>query len=617
MSKKLTKSLAAAAAALLMATQAMAFSASAVQNYYYYYNGIYYSSPYDAMNASGNTSNTYEAVAYGSIPSAATLKYYDSVSKKYYDTKELAVAAGVADPAEIYVGSYYVNTNYSTSGTGYYCSLTGKYYTTYSAALSAAGGQAKYVTYVGSTATSNLYYSSYTGLYYSSYAAALNASKGNSAYVSYMGGDYWYGYNSGYYYSSYTGKYYSTYSAALSASNGNSSYVTYVGSYYSGSNSGYYYSSYTGKYYSTYSAAVSASNGNSSYVTYVGSYYNGSSYGYYYSSYTGKYYSTYAAALSASNGNTSYVTAVGNLYSTSSTIQNGSIYKYYYNGVAYPTLQAAKDAGGTVGVDIYYSPYGKTDDTHYYYYYNGTYYGTIEAAKAAGGTSLGTDITYVPYNYYSDAYINSGYYGYYTYGDPYYTLRNSLTSTTTTTTTTATAEDGEPYIYGNKKKAGWSTIIKYINAASKGDNIKVNMNGATTISKDVLSALDGKNVSVTFVLDNGVKWTVNGKDIDTAKDAVIYTKYNIDYIPDSLVNKAAKDAVSKAEIGISNNYDDFGFEASVTVKFATKRAGCTAVVYCYDSNTESLKGIAKAKVQSDGTCTFSVTAGGPYLIVLK
>lgn len=491
MSKKLTKSIAATAAALLMATQAMAFSASAYEPYYYYYNGIYYSSPMDAAAAAGNNLGAYEAVPYAKVPATAVLKYYDPVTKKYYDTKDAAVTAGVTNPAEIFVGSYYVNNNYSVSGSGYYCSLTGKYYSTYSAALSAAGGQAKYVTYVGTIPVANRFYSSYTGLYYSTYDDALRASKGQAKYVSYMGGDYRYDYYG---------------------------------------------------------------------------------YGYYYSTYTGKYYSSYSAALSASNGKSSYVVPVGYLYDTTVT---DSVYRYYYNGLAYASLKGAQDAGGTVGVDIYYLPYGYT------------------------------------------AYKYSSYYDpYYGYVDPYYILRNDLNKDKISTSTKE-AEDGEPYIYGNKKKAGWSTVIKYINAASKGANIKVDMNGASTISKDVLKALDGKNVSVTFVLDNGVKWTINGKDIDTAQDMLIYTKYNIDYIPEKLVNKASKDAVSKAQIGISNDYSSFGTEASVTVRFSDKRAGCVAVVYRYDPDSNSLKGVYKAKVQSDGSCTFTVTAGGPYLIVLK
>lgn len=410
-------------------------------------------------------------------------------------------------------------------------------------------------------------------------------------------------------------------------------YSPYYDYYYNGYTGYLYYSSYTNQVYSSRQEAIDKSLGNSNYVTRIdGSWYGWDKYspyyhygyGYYYSSYTHKYYSTYSAALNASNGNTSYVTAVGYLYNPSTVSSVGSIYKYYYNGVSYPSLQAAKDAGGTVGVDIYYTPYGNTERVGYYYYYNGTYYGTIEAAKKAGGTDLGVDITYVPYGYYGNT--NNGGYGYYyngtyyNYGyyDPYYAVRNDIFGNNKDKiTSTKQAEDGEPYIYGKKNRAGWKTVIKYIKNASRGAEIKVDMNGSYGIPKDVLEALDGKNIDLTCVLDNGVKWTINGRDIGSAKDITIYTEYNIDYIPDSLVKKAAKGAVGKAEIGVSNNYDSFGTDASITVKFSGKRAGCTAVVYRYNNDANSLKGVAKAKVQSDGSCTFTATAGGPYLIVLK
>ena len=143
------------------------------------------------------------------------------------------------------------------------------------------------------------------------------------------------------------------------------------------------------------------------------------------------------------------------------------------------------------------------------------------------------------------------------------------------------------------------------------------MNGCSVVDKSVFDALDGRNVSVTFVLDNGVKWTVNGKNVDTPQDVTIYTEYNIDYIPASLVKKASNGAVSKAQVGVSTSFNDFGTTASVTVKFNKKRADLTAVVYRYNPDSKSLKAVYKTKVQSDGSCTFTVDQGGPYLIVLK
>ncbi len=438
-------------------------------------------------------------------------------------------------------------------------------------------------------------------------------------------------------YSASKNTYYNSEADALSAG-ATDAHVAYRGYYntsVSSSTSSWWYSEITKSYYPTYTEALNHSGGLSSYVKevpYYNYYYNNSYYGYtyYVSSVTGQRYSTYSAALAASNYDSSKVIQYGSTYDPNYTYAAGSIYRYRYNGVYYGSLDDAIKAGGTaLGVDIFYTPYGSAGDTTYYYYYNGTYYGSLQAAQNAGGTSLGVDITYVPYGYYG---VNYGYgydysynylypYGYgnlYTFSDPYYTFRNQLNNkNNTTTTSTREAEDGEPYIYGKKNKAGWDTIVKYAKAAASGSTLKVNMNGSYEVSKDVLEAIDGKNVSITFVLDNGVKWTVNGKNVSTPKDMIIYTEYNIKYIPDSLVKKASKDAVGKAQIGVSSNFDSFGSKANVTVRFSSERSGCTAVVYRYDPDANSLKGVSKAKVQSDGTTTFTVTAGGPYLIVLK
>lgn len=500
---------------------------------------------------------------------------------------------------------------------GYYYYYNGVYYSYPVDADTASGVAGTYeavpTSRVPAGATEKYIDPRFPNKYYDTKKAAEDAGIENP-HVVYIG-TYYGNYPSatGAYYSSYTNKYYRTYSEALAASNNNSTYVSYVANYYGNSYYGYYYSSYTRQYYSTYSAALAASNGNAAYVTYVGN----SAYGrgHYYSTYTGKYYNTYEAALAASNNNSSFVTYVGGAYDGNAS----SIYRYYYNGVAYPSLDAAIAAGGTaLGVDIYYAPVGSTGNVKYYYYYNGTYYGSLDAAIEAGGTALGVDISYVPYNYYGKNY-NYGY-GYYGYGyltDPYLMFRKDPFSTSTSISKTDAAEDGEPYLYGNKNYAGWKTIVKYINKAKKGANIKVDMNGCSVVDKSVFDALDGRNVSVTFVLDNGVKWTVNGKNVDTPQDVTIYTEYNIDYIPASLVKKASNGAVSKAQVGVSTSFNDFGTTASVTVKFNKKRADLTAVVYRYNPDSKSLKAVYKTKVQSDGSCTFTVDQGGPYLIVLK
>ncbi|MGN0643258.1 MAG: hypothetical protein ACI4JJ_08920 [Huintestinicola sp.] len=511
--------------------------------------------------------------------------YYDGVY--YSEYTDAAYEAGndnvVAVPAKYVVGE-----------TKYYSTITHKIYDTEEEAKR-AGKYYHEVIVPYTTTYSYMWYSSYTNKYYTTYEAALAASLGKPEYVSYGGYSNYYSsyyYNLGYrYYNIATGKYYKSYEAAVAASK--ASDVVYIGNYsyyYNYGSSVSYYSTVTKKYYTSYEAALKASNGDESCViTVYGSAYNGTYGGQYYSTYTGKYYATYEEALAASKYNPSYVILVDGVYNSG--------YKYYYRGVGYPTLAAAIEAGGTaLGVDIYYLP-ENSDRKNYYYYYNGKYYSTLSAAQAAGGTAIGYDIFYVPYGTYGHIKTDKD--------DKDDSSSNKK------------APENTPYVYGKSTKYGWDTIIKYLDAASKGETVTVDMNGSYIVSGKALDAIEGRNVNLVCVLDNGVKWTINGKDVDTKKDINIYTEYNIKYVPSSLIKKATKDAVSYTQVGISTKYVDFDVEANVTVKFAAKRAGLTAVVYKYDPDSNSLKGVCKSKVLSDGSCTFTVDQGAAYVIILK
>ncbi|MDE6599160.1 MAG: hypothetical protein K2K34_03670, partial [Oscillospiraceae bacterium] len=144
------------------------------------------------------------------------------------------------------------------------------------------------------------------------------------------------------------------------------------------------------------------------------------------------------------------------------------------------------------------------------------------------------------------------------------------------------------------------------------------MNYETIVPSTVMSAIKGKNVTVKFVLKNGVVFTVNGNNISAASDINIDTAYNTNMVPTKLVKAAYKKnkAVSSAQITISGS--SFGVDADVTVKFATKRAGCTAKLYRYNSTRDTLSLVDTATVQSNGKCTFDgVDKGGNFVIILS
>ncbi|MDE5576521.1 MAG: hypothetical protein K2J11_03955 [Oscillospiraceae bacterium] len=301
-----------------------------------------------------------------------------------------------------------------------------------------------------------------------------------------------------------------------------------------------------------------------------------------------------------------------------------SNYDYYYNtkpanfdtydvyqvgGVYYPTLSSALSAAGNnynLITKIY--DYSRPQ-TNYFSKVTGKYYSTYADALAASRNSASNVYTF---SYYSSDYYYDDLYGY-GYGDPYYYYwlrkQNGTDDTSSKNdTTTATV--------GNRK--GWTAVSKYLSSLKTGSSVTVSMNNETTVPASAMSAIKGKNVTVKFVLKNGVVFTINGRDVSSASDIDIDTSYNTSRVPSKLVKAAYKKnkAVSSAQISISGG--SFGAEADVTVKFATKRAGCTAKLYRYNSGKETLSLVDTAKVQSNGKCTFGdVDKGGNFVIILS
>lgn len=571
MTMQIRKRIAAVAAAVVMAAQAAAVTVSAADGLVrkcYYYNGVFYTYAADAIAAAGGVSGKYQET---SAPTEYVIRYYNATTGTYSISK-------TADSHEVLIP---INSSVASNEVGwFYCTLDGHYYTTLSSAMAAAGGMAGKVKRMNGA--QGQWYNSNTDRYYFSEADALDASGTGLVYMV----------------------------TISDKSDEIPSAINYK-------HYGYYY---RGVYYTTLAAAQAAGgtavNVDIIYVPKDGKFY----YGYYYN---GKYYGTLAEAIRAGGTSVGYDIAYipNNYYEYYGLFEAA----YYYNGKYYNTLDEAITAGGNkLGVDIFYSPYGyygtpsstsSTSTLVNRYYYNGKYYKTLAEAQAAGGRALGYDIVYV--SYYNNSHFS----------DPYFFLSSNggisgLINSTTTTTTPApsvskTAPAGTPFFYGQNTIYGWDVIVNTINNAKSGASYTIDMNGSATISKNALSAMKGKDIKLTFVLDNGARWTINGKDINTAKEIVAYTEYNIKYIPQKLVKKASKGAVAKAQVGVSVNFESFGTKASITVKFNSKYAGKTAQVYRYDPESNSLKSVGKAKVNSEGRVSFSAKAGGPYLVVIK
>jgi hypothetical protein len=509
--------------------------------------------------------------------------------KKCNKIKKIAIAAVMASAISAQMLAASISAD-STLTLYYY---NGVYYSSQAYASNLAGYTVS-ASSINTSSLTNYWYNSYTGGYYSSYSDARNASSSGSVtqpYATTSSTNTASGTNR--YYNASKGLYYPNYSSAVSASNNSKDVTTF-----STTTPKAYFCMTNGIYYDTLAEAEAIAG--SAYVIRITNVSSTSSTSAsdryvirYYSSDSGDYYLSYSEALSHST--------------SSSNISSTKVYTYDYwfckeNGLFYSTKSQA--LSHTINNDesmveyvnsSYYNNYN-----YNYSYYNGSYpyYYNGNSDLYYYYSSMG----YYPYY--------SNYYNYYNYGYPYY-------NSTSSTIFTGSAANGDPYISGNKKKAGWTYIANVVNDANDGATVKVAMNKATTITKSVLSELKAKDVDLVLTMSNGAKWTINGDDISTAKDTDLTVQYSNYAIPDALVKKASSGAVSTAQIKLGDN-TSFGFSASVTLSFSTRRAGCTANLYQYDASSKSLTLIDSTTISNSGSATFNnISNGGDFLIIIK
>ena len=335
-------------------------------------------------------------------------------------------------------------------------------------------------------------------------------------------------------------------------------------------------------------------------------YYPNSSYSGYWTSKTPAYkYSSSRRWFDPTDGNyytasggSGYTVLVSANYETDNT--ENYVYRSSTTGLYYLTWTAANNATNSYGtveairsIPTYATFFSMT---------TGQFYSTYAAAYSASGnnssrvialngaSASNTGLDYLdPFYYY---YMNGG------------------------TGLNRPVKDTSSVTIGNRK--GWTNVAAYARSAKSGASYNVSMNGETVIPSTVLSAIKGKNVTMNFTLKNGAVFSINGNDVSSAKDLDIDTAYNTKNIPSKLVSKAKKkyDGVSTSQLSIDGG--SFGSSAEMTVKFSTKRAGCTARLYRYNADRNSLSLVSKSSVGSNGKCTFDdVTKGGDYVVVLS
>ena len=128
-----------------------------------------------------------------------------------------------------------------------------------------------------------------------------------------------------------------------------------------------------------------------------------------------------------------------------------------------------------------------------------------------------------------------------------------------------------------------TAAVDAITKAAEKTNVTVSMDNATVISKEILDAVKGKNLDVTFNSKDS-SWTINGKDItsDSVDDANIsITREAENAVDSSISGIIGKRSAEKITFGNSN---EFGFKANVNLAVMNGIANNKAVLIQKNEN---------------------------------
>lgn len=156
--------------------------------------------------------------------------------------------------------------------------------------------------------------------------------------------------------------------------------------------------------------------------------------------------------------------------------------------------------------------------------------------------------------------------------------------------------------------------VTEIKSAKTGVTIKVDMDDATVVPKEILKQAQGKDVNVVLEM-NGYTWTINGKNIAASdlQDINLEVTRNTNYIPSGIVSAiAGNNPVEQISLTYNGN---FGFKAELTINVGKQYYGKYGNLYYYDSDGKMVL-MNAGTIDKDGNVTLGFSHASEYAIVI-
>ncbi len=158
-------------------------------------------------------------------------------------------------------------------------------------------------------------------------------------------------------------------------------------------------------------------------------------------------------------------------------------------------------------------------------------------------------------------------------------------------------------------------VVTELETAKKGEAVKVQMDDATVISKDILKKAQETGVSVVLEM-KGYSWTIDASKIKASDlaDINLEVNFNTEIIPSKAVEKLAGGNPVQ-EISLTHE-GDFGFAATLSFNLGSEYKDKFGNLYWYDSAGKMVF-IDSGLIDEDGNVDLTFSHASDYAIVMK
>lgn len=164
----------------------------------------------------------------------------------------------------------------------------------------------------------------------------------------------------------------------------------------------------------------------------------------------------------------------------------------------------------------------------------------------------------------------------------------------------------------------WNQMLAKLDAAileGKGQNVNISVGNSVTVSTDILNQLAGQNATLALHMDNGVTFSLSGREIGRVNSPVQITLCEESGIPDG-VRQQALEGITISRQFCMQEKDSYPCRVNAHLSFGAQNAGRHAVLYYYDEFDGTMRQEGFYRIQESGDAMFGLNRGDEYIVVL-